>query len=100
MCKNLPDEDATSPVVHSCDEPILVSFDIEDCIAFDGVGARERLANFRQATPLRSLGDAEPGIEWTFQISMYRRRFAQPLSGGHMHPSGLGIVSSPFSAQS
>src|SRR3989442_3136916 len=88
MCKDSPDEDATGPVVDSRDEPILVSFDVEHCVAFDGIGARKRLANFRQAIPLRFLGDTEPGIEWAFQISRYRRRFAQPLSGDHMHPSG------------
>src|SRR5437660_10081667 len=101
MCKDSPDEDATGPVVDSRDEPILVSFDVEHFVAFDGTGARKRLANFRQAIPLRFLGDAEPGSEWAFQISMYRRRFAQPLSGDHRHPSGpRGIVSSLSSAQS
>src|SRR5712692_755094 len=100
MRKNFPDEDATGPVVDSRDEPILVSFHVEHCVTFHGIGSRKRLANFRQAIPLRFFGDAEPGIEWTFQISMYRRRFAQPLSRDHMHPSGPGIVSSPSSAQS
>src|ERR1700674_740336 len=66
----MADIDSAENIVDLCDQPVLVSFDIENRPLANGVRARKSLSDFRQVPPQSLLRNAKPRVERAFQVAV------------------------------
>ncbi len=60
-------EDHLPPILNFHDQPISVTFEVENGVRSDKIGVWIRLPNLRQASPTRVSCYLVPIADWTFQ---------------------------------
>src|ERR1700687_1061433 len=85
MRQNMADINPAEDIVDLGDQPVLVSFDIENRPLANGVRARKSLSDFRQVPPQSLLRNAKPRVERAFQVTVPCSRFLKLPAADDMH---------------
>src|SRR5581483_3079020 len=81
----MPDENLLRSEVDPCNQPVFVTFDVENSATTNLIRFRPGLSNMVKVSPRRLFRHSEPDIERARQISVFCCRIHQLLTADYPH---------------